>query len=259
MAPKAPNLKVCKDMVRNQLTGIREVCEAPYVGEECPRRRTEHIRPMRTGYCNSGWCEGMKPKSYSGLPCPTCKFWLTCPCDCHELVSMMFMQSEMPRQLIDNPEYHPAKITGLMTPDERAKLHVERKAEERAVRAETAAATDGGTEIHSPSGRTRKGLLDTWVEQVCKVWAVNPVGECTPAFIAQFIAMLQDVSEPSVGAIDAVLRRWVEYGFAVVEKKPTRFVSFTEEGARLGLEVMREKARMSSHKWVAPPSLAGRK
>lgn len=249
------NAKICNAFVRHQMTGLRESCTTEYSGDECPRRKTDHIRPMKTGYCSSGWCEGMKPKSYSGAPCPTCKFWLVCPCDCHELVSMMFMQAEMPRQVVENPEYHPAKIIGILTLDERARSQIERKAEERLFRAQEAIFTDGGDEIHSPSGRTRKGLLDTWVNQVCKVWAVNPVGECTPAFIAQFIAMLNDVTEPSVGAIDAVLKRWVEYGYAVIEKKPTRFASFTEEGLKLGLDMMREKAKLTSNKWVAPPPL----
>lgn len=250
--------KVCTAFVRNQISGMREPCATEYQGEECPRRREEHVRPMRTGYCGSGWCEGMKPRSPSGLACPTCKFWLVCPCDCHDLISMMFLQAEMPRRLVDNPEYHPAKITGLMSPEERAKLHVEKRAEERAARAADSAATDGGDEIHSPSGRTRKGLLDTWMEQVCKIWAVDTSRPCTPAWISDCISMCFDVPPPSVGAIDAVLKRWESYGFAYVEKKPTRFTGFTAEGERLGLEVMREKARQSANKWVAPPPLVRR-
>lgn len=257
MAPKTL-LKVCGDFVRDQTTGLREPCKKEYSGDECPRRRTDHIRPMKTGYCGSGWCEGMKPKSYSGQPCPTCKFWLVCPCDCHELVSLMFFQSEMPRRLVDNPEYHPVKITGLMTAEERAKLHAERKAEDRTARAVQSAATDGGDEIHSPSGRTRKGLLDTWMEQVCKIWAVDTSRPCTPSWISECIGMCFDVTPPSVGAIDAVLKRWVDYDFAYVEKKPTRFTGFTAEGQRLGLDVMREKSKLSSNKWVAPPPLVRR-
>lgn len=248
----APKLKVCNDEVRNSVTGIRENCGTEYEGEECPRRRNEHIRNMKTGFCHSKFCEGTKARSYSGQPAPTCKFWLVCPCDCHDIVSMMFQVNDLPRVLMENPEYVPYHMPQMMTLDERAANIAARKEEARQHRLEETRLLDGGDDIHSPSGRTRRGLLEQWVEFACKLWAVNPSVDCTPAWLSDTISMVNSVDPPSVGAIDSVLRRWVEVGYATTAQKPNRFTGFTPEGERLGLAVLKEKNRMQAKRYNAP-------
>ena len=37
--------------------------------------------------------------------------------------------------------------------------------------------------------------------------------------------------------------RWVKLGFAVIEKKPTRFVRYTDEGIKFGLDRMKERSK----------------
>lgn len=239
----APNLKVCSAKRRHPVTGMPAICETKYSESECPKR-SEHVRNMKTGFCTSNWCEGTKARSYSGVPAPTCTFWLVCPCDCHEIVSMMFQAASMERQVVENPEYHPIRLSGVMSLDERAALIASKKTEIREQRAEEVAATDGGDAVHSPSGRTRKGLLDNWVEFVVKLWQLDPKNDCTPVWISETIATCFGVPNPSVGAIDAVLKRWEEVQYAQMAKKPTRFVDFTPEGKRLGLEVLKEKNRI---------------
>lgn len=244
-----PKQKTCPEEVRSAVTGIREPCGTSFSDDECPRRRLEHIRNLKTGHCHTGWCEGLKPKGpVSGNPCPTCKQWLTCPCDCHDLVSMMFKVNSLPRVTMENPEYIPFHMPSMMSLDERAQAIAARKEEDREQRRVLQQLQDGGDDIHSPSGRTRKGLLDQWVEFACKMWAINPSIDCTPAWISDTVAMINQVPAPSVGAVDAVLKRWKAYGFAMVEEKPVRFTGFTTDGTRLGLSALKERHRMQVRK-----------
>jgi hypothetical protein len=60
----------------------------------CPNRKT-HVMPFVTGFCDSGWHEGYKINK------PTCKFWMTCPCDCHTQLSRMAALTETERVLVD--------------------------------------------------------------------------------------------------------------------------------------------------------------
>lgn len=245
----APAPKLC-NLQRRDHEGMDIPCGTeltPHESGAYCKMRADHIRPFVTGFCNSGFHEGQKARTYSGAPAMTCRFWLVCPCQCHATLSQMFKMTGEQRITIYNPEYQHPKITGMLTWDERAQIHADAKERDRLERAaKMADEPDGGTEIYSPSGRTRKGLLDEWVEFQCKMWSLAPElqGDCTPAMIAERIALMQDIPEPSHGAVDAVLRRWVAVGYARMESKPTRFVGFTEEGERLGLQVLKEKHRL---------------
>jgi hypothetical protein len=98
----------------------------------------------------------------------------------------------------------------------------------------------------TPTGRAARGELEAWVKEQCDIWLVDePVDLCTPSFIAAEIGRTKGVSPPSVGAISAVFDRWVKLGFAVVGKKPTRFVGYTPEGIEHGLEKMKTDAKRS--------------
>lgn len=55
-------------------------------------------------------------------------------------------------------------------------------------------------------------------------------GMCTIAFICHGLN-----NDHSSGAVNSVLSRWGEKGFALVEPKPTRFLGYTEAGTELGL------------------------
>ena len=154
-----PPQVLCKEK-RRDMDGTDIPCDSPMVdlgsGVKICSRKDDHVRPFKTGFCSSGFCEGTKARSYSGAPAMTCKFWLVCPCECHARLSEIFKMTGQERRLVDNPEYVPTKITGLLTFEERAKLHVEAREQARAERAaKMVDQPDGGDEIHSPSGRTR--------------------------------------------------------------------------------------------------------
>jgi hypothetical protein len=171
----------------------------------------------------------------------------------------MFEMTGTPRILIENPEYKPVKSPFWMP-----------SLEDRVLMAAAAAAVSFNSKepstpvtIESPApgvvpgtvarsfaptatGRAARGELESWVRAVTDEWLVeNYDFPCTPAWIGEQIAQKQGiVKPPSSGAIDAVLNRWVEIGFAVKEKKPTRFLRYTEEGVEHGLEAMKLKAKL---------------
>lgn len=191
----------------------------------------------RTGFCGNGQCEGDRPKNFKGQPLPTCKFWNTCPCQCHFELDEMYKLAGMERDLVDNPEYTPDRGSYIM-PDP-----LEVLAEKRA---STARRTNGydGVEVEpitlegalvgkgfipTPSGRRSRGQLEYQVLaaciEACRDWmGIIPM---TPKTIGQYISQNEGIEPPSTGAIQSVWERWKKMEFAEYEKKPVRFVGFT--------------------------------
>lgn len=247
--PAARKPSICTSSVKQEDLTIKP-CGMTKVndglgGLTCPGRN-EHILKYKTGFCANGNCEGSAPKSRAGKGQPTCSWWKRCPCECHLLYDEMFEMSGKERQLVDN--------SGYVVDSGRFKMPTQ---EERmaAIAASMTTATRTATVIESAApgvtpptlarsftptatGRAARGELASWVKAECDEWLVEqPPDRCTPVFIAEGIAKRQGfVKPPSVGAVDAVLKRWVTFGFAKVEKKPTRFVGYTDEGVRLGME-----------------------
>jgi hypothetical protein len=105
------------------------------------------------------------------------------------------------------------------------------------------------------TGRAARGELEGWVKEVCDIWLIEGYQMlCTPAWISEEIASAQGIKAPSVGAISAVFERWVKLGFAVVQKKPTRFIAYTEEGKRVGLEGLKIRAKQQAKRKQAEQS-----
>jgi hypothetical protein len=84
-----------------------------------------------------------------------------------------------------------------------------------------------------------KQAVDTFIIE-------NEDGFCTPAWISTEIGKTKGFAPPSTGAVTAVLERWQTYGFALLGKKPTRFVMYTEEGVSLGLEALKDRYKRRS-------------
>lgn len=218
-----------------------------------PKTKVVEKKKTKSGFCGIGSCEGTKPKSASGTPMRTCDFIETCSCDCHKLITKMFEIAEQPRQVMDNPEYKPFKSPYWMP-------SLEDIARERA-----ALSNGDDTDAHhdikrpasdaipplvthsftpTPSGRAARGELETWVNDACGEWLVEKYSwDCTPLFISEKIAKREGIQAPSTGAITACLTRWKELGYAQIGKKPIRFINFTPEGVKLGLDVMKEQAK----------------
>lgn len=94
------------------------------------------------------------------------------------------------------------------------------------------------------TGRAARGELESWVKIKCDEWLIERYQMlCTPAWLANEIAYDQGIKAPSVGAISAIFDRWVKLGFAQVAKKPTRFLAYTDEGKKLGLDGMKTRAK----------------
>lgn len=205
---------------------------------------------MKTGFCNSGWHEGSKPVSYSGKAAPTCKHFLTCPCECHAVYDQMFKVSGMPRIAVDNSGYKP-DYGGFWLPtlDERIAIRLAEQASQVTVIAPTR--EDLNTPImkrkfnETPTGQMARGQLEELVLHECNAWLLDPEGFCSPKYIADEIFRERGgESPPSHGAIGAIFDRWVQVGFADCQRKPVRFVQFTEEGRKLGLDALKERAKL---------------
>lgn len=246
--PSVLKPKTCVKKIR--VNGEHVPCGKQYVGDErnCPNREI-HLLPFKSGFCGSGFCEGTKPKAYGGIPAKTCTFIATCLCKCHDMMDKMFFMSEMERIVVENPEYQPPVRTFWLPSDDPDFLISRATDTDTPVYVESPApdlvpATVTRTFAPTPSGRAARGELELWVKQACDVWLIDQPGTpCTPTYIAEDIAHDQGIIPPSVGAITSVFNRWSELGFAVIDKKPTRFTSYTPEGVEKGLDLMKIEAK----------------
>lgn len=214
-------------------------------------------RPFLTGFCSIGHCEGLKPRSPSGKPLKTCtrvliygaKTW-SCKCKCHVDLDRMFEMMGMERYVEQNPEYVPEKATYVMpTLEERVALSIERRSVPTVTiespAPEHVPATVARVFTPTESGRAGRGQLELWVKQTCDQWIVDqPENQCTPQWISDTIAEKEGIKSPSVGAINAVFERWTKLNFALIGRKPVRFVGYTDEGVKHGLEGLKVRAKM---------------
>jgi len=196
-----------------------------------------------TGFCSIGSCEGTRPKgALTGTPMKTCEAWQSCSCKCHQQITMMSEMAQMERVVQINPEYKAPERTWWMPEDEPdyAPLAV----------SEFTATGDMAPEViervvsSTASGRTERGGLEFWVQRECLAWVLDPHPDtCSPAYLSREIARIEGIKEPSQGAIGAVFNRWEANGYAVIGRKPTRFISLTELGKANGLEWCKAEAK----------------
>lgn len=235
-------VKVCNFKLKSHWSGM---------GDECPNKEN-HLNPMLSGFCHSGWHEGTKAVTASGKPAPTCKHYINCPCDCHARLNRMFQLSGQERILVDQSQWKadnpyvlpsledvvtaaPFRVPGIV-----AAVVMESPAPE------IVPAAIQRTFTVTPTGRAGRGELETWVREITDIWAVDQEGLCTPKYVSEYIARRKGINAPSVGAVDAVFNRWQTLGFAKIERKPTRFEGYTEDGIRLGLDTMKARAKRAT-------------
>lgn len=248
--PAALKLKTCTRQIRE---GSKRVpCGKQYLGDDknCPNYSV-HISKIKTGFCGNGNCEGTNKKSFSGQPMKTCQFYLTCACECHDQIGKLFEMTGQTRILVDSSGYVVPKSEFVM-PESSSRDTLSTSDPDTPPRTDEDGPTDPApapvARSFQPtaSGRTARGQLEVWVLNQCTIWKVEQFDfPCTPAWISKNIAHDEAIPPPSVGAISAVFDRWVKLGFAVIEKKPTRFTGFTPEGERLGLDKMKANAKRS--------------
>lgn len=166
------------------------------------------------------------------------------------MYDLMFRESDMTRQAVDNSGYE-AGHGGFVMPSysERMKmvaLSNPAAANVPIVLESTAPGitppTVTRTFAPTVSGRAQKGELESWVKEACDIWLVEKdVPYCTTNYISREVGRKVGIREPSVGAIGAVFDRWSKMGFAICERKPVRFVSYTPLGIELGLEGCKDR------------------
>lgn len=239
--------KVCTSKVRNN--SEVKACRKSYTSYLCPDR-ANHLLPMVTGFCNSGWHEGTKPRSPSGKAAPTCKEYVRCPCDCHTQLWRMFELSQSERVLVDNSDYLPDSsfVRVALAPVSSVSVAFIPGVSNLPAVPESPApgivpASVPRTFAPTPTGRTARGELESWVREITDIWAVERDVNCTPLYVAREIGRVKGVREPSDGAVNAVFVRWEKLGFATFAKKPVRFTGYTEKGIELGLERMKAIAK----------------
>jgi hypothetical protein len=176
------------------------------------------------------------------------------------MYDQMFAMADRPREVVDNSGWHPPKGEFWMpTPEERMAIIASSRphAPDAPVLVESplpgaVPATIRRSFTPTATGRAARGELELWVKEQCDIWIVEQDGNlCTPVILSEEIGRAQGIKPPSVGAISAVFDRWVAIGFAVIDKKPVRFTSYTEEGIRLGLEGCKDKAKRAKRLKIA--------
>lgn len=242
----ATKAKVCTRKVRQ--AGVHVKCDTSYIGDRCPNS-DNHLVSMKTGFCSNGWHEGSKATDWRGNPVPTCKMTITCPCECHDQLDKLFAMTERERIVVDSSGYMPPERTYWMPSDDPMPILSNSSDLPAPVRVESEAPDLVPARIDrafapTPTGRAARGELESWVRIETDAWIIDQPGEpCTLSYLAESIARAQGITPPSVGAILAVLQRWEKLGFAVIAKKPNRFVGYTPDGKTLGLEVMKARAK----------------
>lgn len=262
-APPATKPRFCTSKIR-KIAEV-EVCNVklknhPLGGDICPNKEN-HLYPLLTGFCHSGWHEGVKAVTASGAPAPTCKFYINCPCECHARLNRMYQISGQERILVDNSDWKPesislpAHVTSIVTVPSVAPTTDAPPAREEPAAAVLPAPIARSFEP-TPTGRTARGELESWVKVETDAWAADVIASaehpeivvrnCTPRFVAEEIARSKGIKAPSEGAVNAVFMRWEKIGFARIERKPTRFTGYTPDGIRLGLEAMKSRAKKTA-------------
>jgi hypothetical protein len=101
------------------------------------------------------------------------------------------------------------------------------------------------------SGRRARGELECICDMLCKRWMVNAAGPmyCSAEWLAHE-ATKYDGRPTTSAATGRVLERWAAVGYAVMDRKPIRFVRLTAEGVEIGLSELyrREKRKVKRYK-----------
>ncbi len=191
--------------------------DIPTVGKKIGRKKATHI----SGWCVSGFHEGSPKKSSVGSVSVECRFAHHCTCTCHDEEKMLRTLARLPE-----PEF---PIPGAPPP---ARVLDGGGVSIRVGTIEAARLEEMSDE---PSDTAKEGL--EWrTYEFLKPFVVAGFHEEDVLTVGFIVAGLQKKGfSHSSGAVDAVLKRWDQRGFATVEKKPTRFKGFTEAGEKLGL------------------------
>jgi len=195
---------------------------------------------LKTGQCTAGWHEGTKPKTRFGDPIQVCRMWQQCPCDCHASITEMFTMAQSERELLDNPDYMP-KPPPYYMPVFGVDYGIPKPAPARV--SLDGSTSEGTSPYGSDTSTGSRGALEAAVLDICQSLEPSLDEIYTTKWIAEQVADKFSCNPPSTGAIQAVLERWTKIDFAIMGKKPVRFIAITPEGEKDGLELMKARAK----------------
>jgi len=208
-----------------------------------------------TGFCAVGFCEGKSPVGIiSNKPVRVCDFYEECNCDCHKKITRMYESVNEPREVMQNPLYEPAHNIDLSFLDEVDRLialtggpGIATEPLQKPSTATPGLWEAGRTFAKTPTGRRQRGQLEAEVLLVCNRFMDGqlPPQVMTPTVIASEI---DKDDPPSIGAVNAILYRWRDLGFARIHSKPLAFLGYTPEGLKEGLEYMKARANRKARR-----------
>lgn len=202
---------------------------------------------LKTGYCSAGNHDGCKARTVTPW---FGKIWL-CPCTCHEPTTkeekMIASAIEMginPADLgLEVPSNAPV-VVRTQSPLLPPLPPVIGNKENRKTEVLPVIPPDDEVNFNSTAGRAAKGELEYRVKRVCDEFVsgalVTEKGVLTPVIIADRI---NPDNPPSSGAIGAVFDRWQAMGFAETARKPVRFIRYTDDALRYGLQQMKKRSK----------------
>jgi hypothetical protein len=203
----------------------------------------------KTGHCLAGNHFGTRNLSPGGALLPACNSGPICRCRCHPEILDEEMRAFIASTLGPNailppdPTLEPTTVN-IIQPKASVVARVVPGVDDPRL---PGMPPDHPDDLPAmlDSGRRARGSLDYEVKTVCDRY-LRTYGTGTNGLTPQTCARMIDAGtdrETSPGAVDAVWRRWVTLGFAVMGSKPVHFAGYTPEGVEKGLHKMQYEAK----------------
>jgi hypothetical protein len=242
--------------------------------------------PYLTGWCHSGWCEGIQEiPGRKGIPTPRCKglyesqaagrrVEMICGCSCHKRITEMYEIAGLPREWPtsqwseedmklrrERGEVFDYDILNQCIEDSRRHKAVD--LEEDAVEPvptlqerEEVKSLDGVLPPHPhvedpkrrDAGYRPKGQLLFDTKIAVDTWVLGAYPHIKVLNCSAIATLINEKMPPSTGAITNILRRWERVGFAHIGEGPLQFLRYTKAGVEHGFDALEEnyKALVSS-------------
>lgn len=227
-----------------------------------------------TGWCQNGWCEGVADvPGRKGLPTPRCKglyesqaagkkVETICAHDCHKSITEMYETAGIPREWPmsqwseedmrlrreSGDLYDPrvleacledSRRRSVVVLDEQALTPVPTLAEREVVTTLEDILPPNpyvGDPSRRDAGYRPKGQLLFDVKIAVDGWVLGAHPHIPVLNTSSIASLVNEKMPPSTGAITNILQRWRQVGFANIEERPWRFLSYTEIGVKMGFD-----------------------
>ena len=91
----------CGQTIRSPKTGLKRTCPGELNGRNKCSFANLHMMGMISGFCITGHHEGVK-STVDGKSQRCCNLWQTCPCDCHDKMSIVLAPKKQQRVAVPN-------------------------------------------------------------------------------------------------------------------------------------------------------------